>query len=151
MDAPSSTFADTCTVRAAATRAGVGIRTLHYYEARGLLAPRRSEAGYRRYSAGDIERVRTIKRAQSLGFSLSEIGTLLSGDSALAEDFPSTLREAATEKLAVLDARIRELEGMRTKIRTLLEECGCDEAGQPCAFLEDAAGPASPSQGGGNG
>jgi len=61
-----------------AGRAGVNIQTLRYYERRGLLAPAsRRESGYREYDEEDVRRVRFIRRAQDLGFTLEEIGDLL--------------------------------------------------------------------------
>ena len=62
-----------------AKRGGVNIQTIRYYERQGLLAPTsRTEAGYRIFSAESVRRIRFIKRAQELGFSLKEIEDLLS-------------------------------------------------------------------------
>ncbi len=61
-----------------AKRSGVNIETLRYYEKRNLIdPPRRSEAGYRLYTPADILRIRFIKNAQKLGFTLKEIRELL--------------------------------------------------------------------------
>src|SRR3981189_3863941 len=62
-----------------AKRGGVGIDTVRYYERNGLLAPRtRLASGYRRYSELELARLRFIRRAQALGFTLKEIKELLS-------------------------------------------------------------------------
>ncbi len=65
-------------VGAAADAAGVNVQTLHYYERRGLLRPKaRNGAGYREYGEAEVRRVRGIKQAQSLGFTLREIRELI--------------------------------------------------------------------------
>jgi DNA-binding transcriptional MerR regulator len=72
-----------------AARAGVNVETLRYYERRGILMPpARSEAGYRSYDVRAVQTVRFVKRAQQLGFSLTEIRSLL----ALAAGRPAILR-----------------------------------------------------------
>src|SRR5581483_6444195 len=69
---------DSLKVGAVAKAAGVGVQTLHYYERIGLLPkPARSEANYRVYSADAVRRVTFIKKAQALGFSLTEIKEIL--------------------------------------------------------------------------
>src|SRR5262245_770502 len=67
-------------VRAFAKLSGVTVKALHHYERRGLLAPRRSSAGYRRYTLHDLERLERILAMKSLGFPLGQIGALLKGD-----------------------------------------------------------------------
>ena len=91
---------------------GVAIDTIRFYERIGLLpAPRRTAAGYRMYSAADRQRLEFIRRAQELGFSLQEIGSLLKlsqrgGSVALA-------RELAAGKLAEIRRKLVELERLR--------------------------------------
>src|SRR5688572_23284863 len=61
-----------------AEAAGVGIETVRYYERRKLVSrPERRLGAYRKYGSSHVNRVRFIKRAQALGFSLEEIATLL--------------------------------------------------------------------------
>ena len=62
-----------------ARRAGVSVRTLHYYEEVGLIAPARTESGHRRYGRAAIERLQQIRSLQQLGFSLSQIHALFGG------------------------------------------------------------------------
>ena len=91
-----------------ARRAGVGIDTVRYYERSGLLAPNtRLASGYRRYSDAEVSRLRFIRRAQALGFSLKEIGDLLAVSS--KRDVASVKRSAMA-KLADVENRIAELE-----------------------------------------
>lgn len=69
-----------------AREAGVAIDTVRYYERQGLLPEaERTLSGYRRYAAPDVERVRFIRRAKALGFTLSEIGELHDVDARIAE------------------------------------------------------------------
>ena len=67
------------TIGSLAKRTGVGIQTLRYYERRTLLSPpQRTAAGYRQYPESEVQRIEFIRRAQGLGFTLEEIGELLS-------------------------------------------------------------------------
>jgi DNA-binding transcriptional MerR regulator len=95
-----------------AARAAVNPQTLRYYERRGLLAePVRSPGGYRAYPDGAVRRVRFIKRAQELGFTLAEVETLLD----LAEGGPDScdkVRALATEKITDLRRRIADLRAL---------------------------------------
>ncbi len=102
-------------VGAAAKAAGVNVQTLHYYERRGLLRPRaRNSAGYREYGEVDVRRVRGIKRAQSLGFTLGEIQELI----AVAESRRSMRNVAALDrhKLDEIDRKIGALELVRATL-----------------------------------
>jgi MerR family transcriptional regulator, mercuric resistance operon regulatory protein len=96
-----------------ASRAGVNPQTLRYYERRGLLAaPSRSPGGYRAYPPKSMRRVRFIKRAQDLGFTLAEVESLLQ----LAEGGPDPcdrVRALAEEKIADLARRIADLQALQ--------------------------------------
>ena len=130
-------------VGAAARAAGVNVQTLHYYERRGLVAPRdRSLAGYREYGASEVRRVRAIKRAQSLGFTLSEIGDLI----AIADGRRSsrTVGALAEHKLAEIDDKLRALRRMRSALRDALETCRCGGELSRCDVLEGLAEPRTP-------
>lgn len=110
------------TIGRIARASGVSIETIRYYEREGLLqAPERSASGYRLYTPEATERLRFIQRAKRLGFSLQEIGTLL----ALADQDASSaeVRALASEKLAVIEARLRDLEGMRDALSALVAHC----------------------------
>jgi DNA-binding transcriptional MerR regulator len=97
-----------------AARARVNPQTLRYYERRGLLPePERSPAGYRAYGPQAVRIVRFIKRAQELGFALDDVESLLH----LAEGGPDNcdaVRDMAVEKTADLEARIADLQAMRS-------------------------------------
>lgn len=104
-----------------ASAAGVGIDTVRYYERSGLLAPAtRSASGYRKYGKEELDRLQFIRRAQHLGFSLGEIGELLTisrrGDVA-------AMYQAAKLRLDDIDQRIGELQRMREALSRLMSQC----------------------------
>jgi MerR family mercuric resistance operon transcriptional regulator len=104
-----------------ATRAGVSIDTVRYYERRRLLpvAPR-TAAGYRVFTADAIERVLFIKQAQELGFSLDEIGTLLTNDGI---NDCRRVHDLLQIKLSELDTRMKSMRDFRGKLSHYLDEC----------------------------
>ncbi|MGH7573586.1 MAG: MerR family transcriptional regulator [Longimicrobiales bacterium] len=119
-----------------ATRAGVNIQTVRYYERRGLMPePARTQAGYRQYRPEAADRLRFIKRAQDLGFSLVEITELL----ALRVKHASacaTVEARAREKIAVVDRKISELHGMKRTLERLAAACEQREPTSDCPILE---------------
>ncbi len=96
-----------------ATRAGLSAATIRYYESVGLLAPApRSATGYRHYGEAAVEELRFVKKAQSLGFSLDEIGEILSLSRA-GKTPCSHVLDLARQHLAAVDERIRQLARLR--------------------------------------
>ncbi len=125
-----------------AERGGVSLQTIRYYEREGLVpAPPRLPSGYRTFPESAIRRVRFIRRAQELGFSLAEIRDLLS----LRENTTSgakDLRERAKAKVADIDYKIRTLRAMKKALNDLAERCpGCGPLSD-CPILDalDAKG-----------
>ena len=99
-----------------AERAGVAAPTIRYYESIGLLAPpRRSAAGYRRYSEGTLEELAFIKKAQALGFSLEEVAEILRLSRA-GEAPCDRVLSLAHQQLAAVDERIRQLQSFRDQL-----------------------------------
>jgi DNA-binding transcriptional MerR regulator len=97
-----------------ATRAGVNVETLRYYERRGLLPePARSAGGHREYDADAVRFVRAVKEAQSLGFSLAEIEEYLSLTRRDPGAAPAAARERLAGKLEAVDAKMAALRTMR--------------------------------------
>lgn len=119
-----------------AKAAGVNIETLRYYIRRGLLPePPRRESGYRMYPIEDVERLRFIKSAQELGFTLEEIQQLLSlrvDESATAGD----VRRQAQEKVRQIDAKIAALQQMRDALAHLVDQCHGEGATGDCPILD---------------
>src|ERR1043165_4214200 len=99
---------DTMGIGALAKRAGVGIDTVRYYERNGLLSPHsRLASGYRRYSELELSRLRFIRRAQALGFTLKEIRELLALS---AQRDMGRVKRTAQAKLDDVKERIAALE-----------------------------------------
>lgn len=121
-----------------AREAGVNIQTLRYYERRGLLAePARGRSGYRDYGESAAPQVRFIKRAQDLGFSLSEIAELLElRDRASRSRSRPTTRRLAAAKMAAIDEKIRELTAMRVALAQLVDACERSADAPECPIIE---------------
>jgi len=110
------------TIGSLADEAGVNVETIRYYQRRGLMPePDKPAQGYRRYDATTVKRVRFIKRAQALGFTLEEIGGLLKLDEAHAW---AETRELASHKLQTIETKLADLVAMRKALTALL--CQCD-------------------------
>ena len=110
------------TIGSLADEAGVNVETIRYYQRRGLMPePDKPAQGYRRYDATTVKRVRFIKRAQALGFTLEEIGGLLKLDEAHA---CAETRELASHKLQTIETKLADLVAMRKALTALL--CQCD-------------------------
>ena len=124
------------TISRLARLGGVNLETIRYYERQGLLAkPPRTASGYRLFPQEASRRLRFIKRAQELGFSLREIRNLLS-----LRMRPGTgraeIRARAHAKIADVDQKIRTLSAIKQALRTLTDRCdGCGPIGE-CPILE---------------
>ena len=120
------------TIGRLARAAGVNLETVRYYQRRGLLAqPRKPLQGFRRYRADDLARLRFIKRAQQLGFTLREIKELLAIDKGSCDD----TRRRAEQKRADISARLRDLQNLRKTLDRLIR--ACRRGGQPtCPIVE---------------
>jgi len=116
-----------------AKAADVNVETIRYYQRRGLLdEPSKPLGGHRRYSRAAATRVRFIKRAQQLGFTLEEIKELM-----LLEDGQSC-REArmlAERKLELIDTRIADLSRMRRSLRGLIAQCAEGKRPRSCPII----------------
>ncbi len=118
-----------------AQRTGVHAETIRYYEQRGLLPPpRRTAAGYRAYSETDVARLRFIKRAQELGFSLREIEELLTLEATPGAS-SGLVRQRALAKIAEIEARIRDLTRIRDTLRRLVAACDGKAPVEHCPIL----------------
>lgn len=119
--------------------AATGIDTVRFYERQGLLPqPQRQASGYRHYDLSDVGRLRFIRRAKALGFTLSEIGDLLAL-SGRREDDMGSLKAAATEKLVDVEAKLAELTRVRDGLRTLVASCPGHGALDQCPILNALA------------
>jgi len=126
-----------------AQRAGVGIDTVRYYEKEGLLPKaQRLASGYRVYDPQDVRRLRFVKRAKALGFTLPEIRELLALSDHRGDDM-AAMKTAATEKLADVQAKIAELNRIREGLETLVASCPGHGALEQCPILNALAEDAS--------
>jgi MerR family mercuric resistance operon transcriptional regulator len=110
---------------------GVGVETIRYYQRRGLIAEPERGDGVRRYGEEDVRRLRFIRAGQGAGFTLDEIGELLSLD---ATDDRERARDLATARIAKLDAEITRLQAARASLSRLAVDCGAGGGG-PCPII----------------
>jgi len=116
-----------------AKRGGVGIDTVRYYKRNGLLEPRgRLASGYRRYGELEVARLRFIRRAQALGFSLKEVKELLTLS---AQRDVGRIKRSAQAKLRDVEARIADLVRMRDGLAALIEACPGHGRAADCPIL----------------
>ncbi|HRK30632.1 MAG TPA: MerR family DNA-binding protein [Tepidisphaeraceae bacterium] len=119
-----------------ARQGGINVESIRFYERERLLPkPPRTASGYRVFTTDDVRRVRFIKRAQELGFSLREIKELLAlrfePDTSCAD-----VRERAETKLSDIDQKIRDLKRMRKALARLTTACPGRGSVNECPILE---------------
>lgn len=121
------------TIGKLAEAAGVNVETIRYYQRIRLIAePSKPAQGYRTYPADTVERIRFIKRAQELGFSLDEITDLLS----LNDRDCDEARHIAEHKLDIIQHRIDGLAAMQRELAKLIKACKQNVSGQErCAII----------------
>ncbi len=124
------------TIGKLAKKAQVNIETIRYYERRGLISrPPRPHSGYRQYPNEIVKRIDFIKRAKELGFSLKEIGNLLS----LRLD-PSTscsdIKSRAETKIEHIEEKIKALQKMKTALVEVSRACSGRGPISECPILE---------------
>lgn len=129
----------TMTIGQVARDAGVGVETVRFYEREGLLQePSRRESGYRQYTDDVVARLRFIKRAKELGFSLKEIKELL----ALRVDPETTcaeVRQRAVAKIADVEQKIEELKKIKKALEKLTAGCQGRGPTSECPILDAMA------------
>lgn len=121
------------TIGQLAKTSGVNVETVRYYQRIGLIAePPKPAEGYRRYPTATVARIRFIKRAQELGFSLDEINDLLSLNDRDCND----ARAIAEHKQEVIQQRIDDLSAMQRELTKLIKACKRNVSGQDrCAII----------------
>jgi MerR family mercuric resistance operon transcriptional regulator len=134
---PNPTSQQSLTIAGLASAAAVSIETIRYYQRRGLIPqPKRPPGGIRRYSVADTERLRFIKRAQVMGFSLEEIRGLLR---LRTQPSCSATRELAVKKVEIIEAHIRELRQLRKELVGLVAACDTNAEDSQCPVIERLA------------
>lgn len=115
------------TIGKLAKAAGVGVETIRFYERKGILKrPAKRDGGYRLYSAEEAVRIRFVKRAQELGFTLKEVKELLELQSK-RKITGAEVRAKADEKIKEIKKKISDLRRMETSLEELCRVCGAGE------------------------
>lgn len=122
------------TIGMLAKSAEVNIETIRYYQRRGLLdEPAKPLGGHRRYAPEQAKRVRFIKRAQALGFTLDEVGALLTLDAAGACNETRTL---AMRKLGLIAQKLADLAAMQQALGSLVQQCDAGDGHTTCPIID---------------
>lgn len=128
--------AKTLSISQIASQAGVGVETVRFYEREGLIpVPARRASGYRQYDEQTVARLRFIRRAKELGFTLKEIASLLS----LRHDPQSTsgdVKREAERKIADIESKIRSLQRIRRTLKKLSTACPGHGPTRDCPILD---------------
>lgn len=127
------TIPDSLTIGALADAAGVSVETIRFYQRKGLLSePRRPQGSIRRYGGSDAARVRFIKSAQRIGFTLDETAQLLQ-----LEDGTQCARAGAigAHKLADIRQRLADLQAIETALVQLVDRCAAGRGKVSCPLI----------------
>lgn len=122
------------TISRLAGAAGVNVETVRFYQRSKLIdEPARPYTGYRTYGSDDVRRIRFIKRAQLLGFTLDEIKNLLAleGSRACADT-----RDLAAHKLALVEAKLADLHIIQSALVEMLERCNTGDSTAGCPIIQ---------------
>jgi len=126
--------ATTLTIGPLATAAGVSVETIRFYQRRGLLSePHRPLRGFRRYGNAELARVRFIKAAQRLGFTLEEIAELLKLEDATD---CGEARVLAERRLRDVRERLANLRRVETALSQVVARCGAARSTTRCPLIE---------------
>lgn len=124
------------TIGAVARSVGIGVETVRFYERKGLIAPPpRTPSGYRQYPDDAIERLRFVRRAQELGFTLDEIASLLElrvEAGTACED----ARRLALARLTDVQSRIADLQRIADALGGLVTACEAERETTACPILD---------------
>lgn len=123
---------ETLTIGKLAKIAGVSVETIRYYQQRGLLPVPEPSGAYRYYPVSQGKRIRFIKRAQELGFSLDEVAELLSLEDRIDR---VSIRQIASTRLEEIQAKLADLNRMKNTLSHLIHECKHTGKGQPCPII----------------
>lgn len=129
----------TMTIGQLASQAGVGVETVRFYERMGLIEdPPRRHSGYRAYPSQALSRLRFIRQAKELGFSLKEIKGLLD----MRIESPracSEVRQRVDEKISDLEGRMRSLASILSALEELAVLCDRRQTSSQCPILDSIA------------
>lgn len=126
----------TLTIGRLASAAGVGVETIRYYQQRALLPVPSARGAFRHYPVALAARIRFIKRAQELGFSLDEITELLRLEDGLDR---ASIRSVASDRLAQIERKLADLKRMQRVLKHLVTQCEHTRAELPCPIIATLA------------
>lgn len=119
-----------------ARRVGIGIESLRFYERKKILSkPARTQSGYRLYEESQVQRLRFVKKAQVLGFTLEEIRELLD----LVENSRlkcGTVKTLAEEKIREVELKITDLKNLKDALVNLTSQCDSEKSIRQCPIIE---------------
>ncbi len=111
----------------------VNVETIRYYQRIGLLGlPQKPYGGTRSYSSDDLRRLRFIRRAQQIGFSLEDVRALLE----LSSSDCKQVGKLAAEKLTLVHAKLTQLRRIESVLAKTVEQCARRKGNQPCPIIE---------------
>lgn len=122
------------TIGKLADESGVGVETIRFYERKGLIKKPAAKIGFRQYPEEDAKRVRFIKRAQTLGFTLKEIKELLDLNSKQRVSC-GELEKRAEAKIKEVEQKIRDLQKMKKSLLEISSACGDGKQATNCQIL----------------
>lgn len=126
--------ADGMTIGQLATVSGAHVETIRYYQRQGLMpTPKRPYGSIRRYGTAEVKRLRFIKRAQTLGFSLEEVGLLLRLSSG---DYCLETQALAEQKLALVQTKLDDLLAIESALKSLVSACRKGRSGCGCPIID---------------
>jgi len=129
-------MASRVTIGRLAKAIGVNVQTIRYYERRRLLSPTvRTPSGYRVYGEEEVQRLRFIKNAQALGFTLQEVADLLNLRVSSAARCGDVQRRAQA-KLAKVEGKLKDLESMARVLKDLIKSCRAGQPTKRCPILK---------------
>lgn len=123
------------TIGSLAKAADVGVETVRFYERKGLLEQPRKTSAFRTYSQDDARKIKFIKRAQDLGFTLNETKELMEMEVCSKSTRP-TLKTKAEKKIKEVKQKIEDLKRMQTSLKKFAKACGTKNSStQECGLL----------------
>ena len=137
-------------VKHTAARVGLSARTLRFYDRIGLVCPPRNERGYRVYAPEDEARLRFVRRAKALGFSLEEIRDLIAvAERGCCSEVIPEVERLLDDKIDAIDAQVAKLGVFRERLVAFRASggsgCGCSGHGAFCGCLTEPAPPDDPA------
>jgi Hg(II)-responsive transcriptional regulator len=126
------------TIGTLAKQAGVGVETVRFYERKGLITkPARSGSAFRHYGPDEIQKIRFIKRAQELGFTLKESKEIMEVNKTAGKLTCSDVSSKAQSKIAEIEEKIRDLKKIKRSLGELVKACSeGQDAMSECRIME---------------